>query len=67
MGKDSDTSGLKEEILKQNISIDSLRKEVQNLRKRLQKCQERNHDLEIQTDAIRSVLRIYQNWGSRPR
>lgn len=67
MGKEWDTSDLKEEVLKQSISIDELRREVQNLRERLEKCQERNHDLEIQTDAMRSVLRIYQNWGSRPR
>ena len=67
MGKEWDTSDLKEEVLKQSISIDELRREVQGLRERLEKCQKRNHDLEIQTDAMRSVLRIYQNWGSRPR
>jgi len=51
---------------KKDISISELRKEVRNLREKLEKCQERNHNLEIQTDAIRSVLKIYQNWGRRP-
>lgn len=51
---------------KKDISISELRKEVRNLREKLEKCQKRNHDLEIQTDAMRSVLRIYQHWGRRP-
>jgi|TARA_Y100000310_G_scaffold45030_1_gene41997 regulator of replication initiation timing len=52
--------------IKQNIAISELRREVQDLRERLEKCQERNRDLEVQTDAMRSVLRIYQSWGRRP-
>jgi regulator of replication initiation timing len=67
MGKKCDASkDLKTEVLKQSISISELRREVQDLRERLQKCQERNHDLEVQTDAVRYALRIYQKWGSRP-
>jgi len=66
MGKKCDVSDLKTEVLKQSISIGELKREVQNLRERLEKCQERNHDLEIQTDAMRSVLKIYQKWGRRP-
>ena len=56
----------KREDIKKDISIKELRKEVQELREKLEKCQKRNHDLEIQNDAMRSVLRIYQNWGRRP-
>jgi len=51
---------------KQNIAIKELRREVQDLRERLEKCQERNRDLETQTDAMRSVLKIYQKRGHRP-
>jgi len=51
---------------KQSITVGELRREVQDLRERLEKCQKRNHDLEIQNDAMRSVLKIYQKWGRRP-
>jgi uncharacterized protein (DUF3084 family) len=51
---------------KECANCEELKREISDLRRRLEKAQKNLQQAEVQRDAMKSVLKIYREWGSLP-
>jgi len=51
---------------KECTNCEELKREIKDLRRRLEEAQKNLQQAKIQRDAIKSVLNIYRDWGRLP-
>ena len=51
---------------KKCANCEELKREMKDLRRRLEEAQKNLQQAEIQRDAMKSVLKIYRDWGRLP-